>query len=113
MLQDAGFKVDTAVNGLIAVDKVKNSKPGDYALVLMDIQMPIMDGRQATAAIRKLKNQKLAHIPIIALSANAFESDKKISMEIGMDAHLTKPIDVPTLIQTIADTITNSKQYNK
>ena len=67
--------------------------------------MPIMDGRQAARAIRKLKNPTLSRIPIIALSADAFESDKRKSIESGMDAHLTKPIDVPLLLETIVKTI--------
>ena len=71
----------------------------------MDIQMPVMDGRQATEAIRKLENPLLANIPIIALSANAFESDKRMSIESGMNAHLTKPMDVPLLLETISKTM--------
>ena len=93
ILQDMGFCVDTAENGQIAVDKVAASCAGDYDLILMDIQMPVMDGLKATATIRKLPNPAHSRIPIIALSANAFESDKRTSMEIGMDAYLTKPLD--------------------
>ncbi len=102
ILGDLGFVIDTASNGKIAVEKVKNSKPGDYVLILMDIQMPIMDGREAARQIRRLENYELAHIPIIALSADAYESDKRLSIECGMDAHLTKPIDVALLLETIA-----------
>lgn len=87
------------------MEKLKNSKPGDFDLVLMDIQMPVMDGRKAAKAIRNLKNPLLAGIPIIALSANAFESDRQLSIESGMDAHLTKPIDIPLLLETIAKVI--------
>lgn len=105
ILQELGFLIETATDGSIAVKKVKNSKPGEYALVLMDIQMPIMDGRQAAKEIRKLNDPILSRIPIIALSADAFESDKRISIESGMDAHLTKPIDVQQLLETIAKTI--------
>lgn len=101
ILQGLGFQIETAINGSIAIDKLTNSKSGEFALILMDIQMPIMDGRQAAKAIRELKNPALAHIPIIALSADAFESDKRKSIESGMDAHLTKPIDVPLLLETI------------
>lgn len=101
ILQGLGFFIETAVNGSIAVEKLENSKPGDFDLVLMDIQMPVMDGRQAARAIRRLKNPLLADIPIIALSANAFESDKQLSIESGMNAHLTKPIDIPLLLETI------------
>ena len=75
--------------------------------------MPVMDGRQATEAIRKLDNPELANIPIIALSANAFESDKQLSIESGMNAHLTKPIDVPLLLESIAKTIHHHKSSRK
>ena len=71
--------------------------------------MPVMDGRQAAKAIRKLENSALEGIPIIALSANAFESDKRMSIETGMDAHLTKPIDIPVLLQTLARTLKKRK----
>ncbi len=101
ILQGIGFSIDTAANGDIAVEKIMNSKPGDFDLVLMDIQMPVMDGREAARKIRSLKNSALAQIPIIALSANAFESDKRLSIESGMNAHLTKPIDIPLLLETI------------
>lgn len=102
ILRGLGFQIDTATDGSIAVEKLSNSNPGDYALILTDIQMPVMNGRQAARAIRKLENQELAHIPIIALSADAFESDKQKSKESGIDAHLTKPIDIPILLETIA-----------
>lgn len=105
ILEDLGFVIDSAPNGKIAVEKVQNSADGEYTVVLMDIQMPIMDGRTAAAAIRKLDNPSHANIPIIALSANAFESDKRESIEAGMDAHLTKPIDVPLLLKTIEKTL--------
>ncbi len=105
MLEELGFLIDTAENGSIAVEKIRNAKPGEYALILMDIQMPVMDGRAATRAIRSLENPELSHIPIIALTADAFESDRLKSIECGMDAHLTKPIDVPVLLETIAHTV--------
>lgn len=105
ILRELGFSIETAENGSIAVEKLANSTPGDFDLILMDIQMPVMDGRQATEAIRKLKNPLLANIPIIALSANAFESDKRMSIESGMNAHLTKPMDVPLLLETISKTM--------
>lgn len=101
ILRTIGFTVETAENGKIAVEKTAASSPGDFDLILMDIQMPVMDGRQAAEAIRKLENPLLANIPIIALSANAFESDKRMSIESGMNAHLTKPMDVPLLLETI------------
>lgn len=102
LLQDAGFTVDVAENGQMAVDKVKNSVPGDYQLILMDIQMPVMDGREATRAIRALKDPALAGIPIVALSANAFDKDVRMSLECGMEAHLPKPLHIPQLLDQIA-----------
>ena len=113
LLQELGFIIETAANGSIAVEKIKNSQPGEYALILMDIQMPVMDGRQAAKAIRQLENPELANIPIIALSANAFESDRQLSIESGMNEHLTKPIDVPVLLESIAKTIHNHQTSKK
>lgn len=101
LLQDAGFLVDTAVNGAIGVEKVKQSKPGEYALVLMDIQMPVMDGYQAARAIRALDNPALSGIPIAALSANTFEEDRRMSKESGMNEHLAKPVNMPQLLEFI------------
>lgn len=101
LLCEAGFIVDTAVNGRIAVDKVKNARPGDYEVILMDIQMPVMDGYQATEAIRGLGDEEKASIPIIALSANTFDEDKKKSVKCGMNAHVAKPIDVSMLAELI------------
>lgn len=114
ILEELGLHIDTATDGSIAVEKMQHSKPGEYALILMDIQMPVMNGRQATKAIRKLKDKILSHIPIIALSADAFESDKRKSIESGMDAHLPKPIDIPVLLETIARTLqTHAALYGK
>lgn len=101
LLTDAGYLVDTAENGSIAVEMLKNSKPNEYFLVLMDIQMPVMDGHTATRNIRKLEDSALANIPIVALSANAFEEDRKKSMECGMNAHLGKPVDMKELLGLI------------
>lgn len=113
ILRGLGFLIETATNGSIAVEKVKNSSPGDYSLVLMDIQMPVLDGRQAATAIRHLPNPALANIPIIALSADAFENDIRMSIECGMDAHLTKPIDIPLLLETIAKTMQIRKFWSE
>lgn len=99
LLENLGFHMDTAENGSIAVEKVSTSQPGDYALVLMDIQMPVMDGHHAARAIRALDDPRLASLPIIALSANAFDEDRKMSMESGMNAHLAKPLDVSELLE--------------
>ncbi len=105
ILTELGFLIEPAENGRIAVEKLKASAPGDYLLVLMDIQMPVMDGREAAMAIRSLPDPALSRIPIIALSANAFESDRRKSIESGMDAHLTKPLDIPLLLETVRKTI--------
>ena len=101
ILKDAGFLVDTAVDGSIALEKVKQSAHGEYDLILMDIQMPIMDGHSATRAIRRIQDPALSGIPIIAVSANAFEEDKKKSLESGMNAHLSKPLDLEQLFELI------------
>lgn len=101
LLEDAGFQIDTAKNGRLAVDMLQAAAPGTYALVLMDIQMPVMDGYQAAQAIRRLPDPALASIPIVALSANAFEEDRKASMASGMNAHLAKPVDIDQILHTI------------
>ncbi len=98
LLREVGFEVETAENGLEAVEAVRSSRPGDFTLVLMDIQMPVMDGNLATRAIRALEDPDLAAIPIVALSANALEEDRKKSMESGMNAHLAKPIQIDQLL---------------
>ncbi|MCH5164979.1 MAG: response regulator [Clostridiales bacterium] len=109
LLQDLGFLTDSAPDGSVAVEKIKNSKDGEYALILMDIQMPVMDGRTATEEIRKLKNPAHAHIPIIALSANALESDKRESIAVGMNEHLAKPINIPILLDAIRKALPDMK----
>ena len=102
LLRGLGFTVEAVPNGSLAVEKIRNSAHGEYALILMDIQMPVMDGREAAAAIRGLSDPVLARIPIIALSADAFEDDRRKSIESGMDEHLPKPIDVAQLLETMA-----------
>lgn len=102
LLQELGFCIETAADGSLAVEKLRTSRPDEFALILMDIQMPVMDGRRAAEIIRRFEDPVLSRIPIIALSANAFESDKRLSAESGMNAHLTKPLDVPILLETIA-----------
>ena len=103
LLEEVGFALDTAENGQIAVDKIKASKPGDYQAVLMDIQMPVMNGYDAARAIRKLKNPDLANIPIIAMTANAFSEDVQAAKDAGMNSHIAKPIDVPKMIETLSE----------
>ncbi len=116
ILTDSGFLVDTAEDGTIAVEKVKNSPPGYYSLVLMDIQMPIMNGYEAAKAIRGLENPYLAGIPIIAMTANAFDEDRQRALECGMNAHVAKPIDVKKLLDVITEILKEQlkeKQENK
>ena len=98
ILNGYGCQVDTAVNGAEAVKKIKNSKPGDYDLVLMDVQMPVMNGYEAARQIRALNDPALAGITILAMTANAFDEDKKKALECGMDGFLTKPIVIDELI---------------
>lgn len=103
LLEELGFSIDAADDGSIAVEKVKSSRPGDYDLILMDIQMPVMNGWQAAQAIRDLPDPALARIPIIALSANALESDIRKSAESGINAHLAKPMDVSEILKTMKE----------
>ena len=77
------------------------SEPGYYALILMDIQMPVMDGHSAARAIRSLDNPALSSIPIVALSANTFDEDRKMSTKSGMNAHMAKPINIPEILNLI------------
>ena len=105
MLTDEGYIVETANDGSVALELVRNAKPRYYDLILMDIQMPVMDGHKATKAIRALEDRELACIPIIALSANAFAEDYKRSIEAGMDAHIPKPIKVEELQETIRNVL--------
>ena len=105
ILNEYGFLVDTAENGSEAVEKVKNSKPGSYDLVLMDVQMPVMNGYEATKQIRALKNPALAKITILAMTANAFDEDRKKAQECGMDGFLSKPIIIDELIDTLQNNL--------
>lgn len=105
MLSNSGFLVETAKDGSEAVEMVKNSMPGYYALVLMDIQMPNMNGYEATRAIRSLEDPKLSQIPIIAMTANAFDEDRKQALDSGMNAHISKPIDIGNLLKVISEVL--------
>ncbi len=101
ILSQAGFEVEAAEDGSIAVEIVKESKPGYYDLILMDVQMPIMNGYEATRAIRSLEDKELASIVIIAMTANAFEEDKKAALDAGMNDHIAKPIDIEVLFEVL------------
>ena len=101
ILEEAGFTIEVAENGQIAVDMVKNSKPGQYQIVLMDVQMRVMNGYEAARAIRQLPDKALASIPILAMTANAFGEDKQEALRSGMNGHIAKPIDIEKLIDTL------------
>lgn len=101
ILGSYGFYIDTAENGMEAVDKVAASKPGDYDLVLMDIQMPVLDGYGATKRIRALEDPVLSAIPILAMTANAFDEDRKVAAACGMDGFISKPINLEEVVREI------------
>ena len=103
ILEQKGFLVETAENGEEAVDKVSASDPGYYDVVLMDIQMPVMDGYTATRTIRNLENKELADIPIVAMTANAFAEDIHAAKEAGMQGHIAKPVDIDAMMRTLSD----------
>ena len=103
ILTDHDFIVDSAFNGSEAVSKVKNNIQNDYDLILMDIRMPVMDGYEAARTIRSLKDPKQADIPIIAMTANAFEEYRRAAFEAGMNGHISKPVDIENLLRVIHD----------
>ena len=105
ILEEAGFALETAENGQIALEMVARSTPGYYQLVLMDIQMPVMDGYEAAKAIRGLEDPALANIPILAMTANAFEEDKQAALQCGMNGHIAKPIDIEKLLETLDEVL--------
>ena len=101
ILTEVGLMVDIASNGEVAVEKMETHPAGYYDIILMDIQMPMMDGYTAAKLIRKLDDSVKANIPIVAVTANAFEEDRKIALEAGMDGHLAKPYDIPKMMDTL------------
>ena len=103
ILQENGFHVELAGDGAEAVEKISHAVPGQYDLVLMDIQMPRMDGYEATRRIRALPDPIQAGIPIVAMTANAFEEDKRAALEAGMNGHIAKPIEIPKLIPALRE----------
>ncbi|MBQ7499742.1 MAG: response regulator, partial [Clostridia bacterium] len=104
ILVDMGFEVDAAENGRIGYETVRDSAPGKYDAVLMDVNMPVMNGFEATEKIRKLDPPK-GSVPIIAMSANAFAEDRHEAEEVGMTDYITKPIEVPELIRALNNVI--------
>ena len=109
ILRLSGASVDVAVNGRDAVDKFAASLPGTYDFILMDIQMPEMNGRDATRAIRKLDHKDAKTIPIFALSADAFVEDQRLSIASGMNGHFSKPIDFEKIRKEIGRTLKEKK----
>lgn len=104
VLAKAGIVVDTAENGKEAVAKASAKR---YDVILMDIQMPVMNGYEATRAIRQLENKELAQVPIIAMTANAFQEDKEKALNEGMDGHVAKPLNVKVVMQTMQEALLN------
>ncbi len=105
ILEEFGFQLETAVDGKDAVEKFSASKPGEFQAILMDVQMPVMNGYDAARAIRQLKNPALANIPIIAMTANAFAEDIQTAKDAGMNSHIAKPIDIPKMIATLTEVL--------
>ena len=107
ILEMSGFEVETAVNGQDAVNILQEKGGGYFDVILMDVQMPVMDGYEATETIRQLPNKKLAAIPILAMTANAFDEDIKNAFAAGMNGHIAKPIDVPKLMEELKKVLRN------
>ncbi len=103
ILKEAGFEVEHAEDGIVCVDMINKHDAGYYDLVLMDVQMPNMDGLKATTVIRQLTDKAKASTLIIAMTANAFEEDRKKCLEVGMNGFISKPIDVRKLLETIME----------
>ncbi len=103
LLNEKGFEVDSAEDGIDALEKLKSAGPGRYSIILMDVQMPRMNGYDTTKAIRAMTDPGLANIPIVAMTANAFDEDKRRALESGMNAHIAKPINVDKLMEVITD----------
>ncbi len=101
ILTNVGFAVDIACNGKEAVEKVESAEAGYYDVILMDVQMPQMDGYEATRRIRALEDRNKAGIPVIAVTANAFEEDRQVAKDAGMNGHLAKPYDIPMIVKTL------------
>ena len=110
ILTSVGFMIERAEDGAICYEKIVSSETGYYDLVLMDIQMPNMDGYQATKAIRGLADKEKANIPIIAMTANAFEEDRSKAINMGMNGHIAKPIDVSELLMVLARVIVHKER---
>ena len=109
ILEEVGFVMDVADDGAVAVEKIKAAKPGQYDLILMDIQMPIMNGYEAARQIREMKDSAYADIPIIAMTANAFDEDRKAAFDAGMNGHVAKPINPEKLFEMLREIFQTEK----
>ena len=105
LLEDEGFTVECAVNGCEAVEKIMDAPSGHYQLVLMDVQMPVMNGYEATKAIRRLNDPTRAQVPILAMTADAFEEDRQKALRSGMNGHLTKPVEIDKLFEALDEVL--------
>ena len=113
LLEESGFTVSTASDGSAAVDIMTDAKAGDYDLILMDIQMPRMNGYEASRAIRALPDKAVASIPIVAMTANAFQEDRQNALDAGMNDHVAKPIDVDALLQVLTEQLSKPADGEK
>lgn len=102
ILTDAGYKVDIVCDGLQAVEMIENVPAGTYDVILMDIQMPNMDGYEASTRIRAMEDKNKAGIPIVAVTANVFEEDRRLALNAGMNGHLAKPYDIPAMMELLS-----------
>ena len=103
ILTDAGLEVEIVGDGTEAVEKMETVPAGYYDIIMMDIQMPVMDGYEAAKRIRSMDDKRKAGIPIVAVTANAFEEDRKTALEAGMNGHLAKPYDIPAIMETLKE----------
>lgn len=110
LLEERGFQVDCVYDGAQAVERIQSTAPGTYDVILMDIMMPVMDGLEATRTIRSMEREDCHVLPIIAMSANAFDEDLKKSVECGMDGYLSKPVDVEKLYRMLHNAIQGTKR---
>ncbi len=113
LLEERGFQVDCVYNGEQAVERIRDTEPGTYDVILMDIMMPVMDGLDAARVIRAMEREDCRTVPIVAMSANAFDDDLKKSVECGMNGHLSKPVEVDKLYQTLNRVIREQKEAGK
>mgnify|MGYP002620549127 FL=1 len=103
LLREAGFAVEVAPDGSVAVEKMREAKDGQYDLILMDVQMPLLNGYEATRQIRAMDRNYCKQIPILAMTANAFDEDRQEAIAAGMNGHLAKPIDLKVLLKTLSE----------